>query len=118
SPIYTRVMNDLGLSYSLKQQLQSATHDSVGQFNLPLGAVDASQQRSALARFMAQRISWLTRSESRYSALPNLTLGRPDQPPPTGRNRTLLAVQSLSGLEQHTRVVEGRNAKATDDPAN
>src|SRR5215831_1841879 len=100
SPVYTRVMNDLGLSYSLKQQLSSATRNRLVEFDLPLGTEEASRERTALANLLAGRLSWLTRSQARYSALPDLTLTqRPDQAPTTARGRTVATLQSLSGLE-------------------
>jgi hypothetical protein len=117
SPVYTRVMNDLGLTYSLNQQLRASTRNSVAIFALPLGTEQAAASRESLARLMASRISWLIGSEERYSALPNLSLAAPGQPPPNDPLRTMLQVQSLTNFETHTRVVEGRAARPATSPA-
>jgi FtsX-like permease family protein len=114
SPVYTRVMNDLGLEYALKQQIGSATHNSVNEFDMPLGTTQAANERGELARLVAGRLSWLTSSEARYGSLPNLNLAGPDG---LGRaDRALVTIQTLSGFEDHSRIVEGRQPTPTADP--
>src|SRR5215211_2672960 len=95
SPVYTRVMNDLGLQTSLKEQIGSASRNSVTRFGLPLGDPQSGKQSAALASVFSKELGWLTASEARYGALNALTLGRAGQPVATGRFRDLGALQSL-----------------------
>jgi len=109
SPIYTRVMNDLGLNYSLKEHLRSTSRNTLFQFGLPLGSADAAQRQRDMLQLMADKTAWFTGSEVRYGALPDLTYvqeGR--QTVPTDQFRTVLTLQTMSGLADHVTVVEGR----------
>ncbi len=117
SPIYTRVMSDLGLNFSLKEGLRSASRNSLIQFGLPLGSEEASTETNALGRAAAEEISWFTGSEARYSALTDLTLAYEGQPVATDRFRTTVTLQALSGLDAHVRVVQGRMPLPTSDPS-
>ncbi len=117
TPVYTRVMNDLGLDFSLKQQLRSASRNTIIQFGLPLGSEEGARERLALTRLMAEKLSWLTAEEARFGALPDLTLAGEGEAPSTDRFRTLLTLETQTGLENHTRLVEGRYARPTADPA-
>ncbi len=118
SPVYTRVMSDLGLEASLKKQIGSASRNGFVQFGLPLGAPESADQRRTLASILSDEISWLSGSEVRYSATPLLTLTQTGQPYPTGNGRTLtqVKVETMSGLDDHVRVDAGQMAKATEDP--
>ncbi len=114
SPIYTRVMTDLGLTSSLEEQLRSASRMSVIRFDLPLGSHEAADIDRSLARMTAEETSWFAASEARYGALPDLTYAREGQPVPTNRDRTTVTLQTLSGLEDHVRV-HGRLPRGSDD---
>src|SRR3954469_4532477 len=116
APVYTRVMNDLGLQSSLKQQLQSSTRNGFSRFDLPLGSEPAVPEERALTSILADEVSWFSESEVRYAALNTLTFGREGQAMPTDRFRLLVDLQALSGVDSHLRVVDGRLAQATGDP--
>lgn len=109
SPIYTRVMSDLGLEYSLKERLRSVSRAGAIQFGLPLGTQQAAAERLALAEMLDERLSWLTDYEVRYAAVQrDMTHAVAGQPVPTGAFRTTLTLQTVSGLEERVRIVEGR----------
>ena len=116
APVYTRVMNDLGLQTSLKQQLQSSTRNGFTRFDLPLGSDSAVAEERALTAILADEVSWFSESEVRNAALTTLTFGREGQPPATDRFRLLVDLHTLSDVDAHLRVVDGRLAQATSDP--
>jgi ABC-type lipoprotein release transport system permease subunit len=118
SPIYTRVMNDLGLDVSLKEHLRSSTRNSIFQFQLPLGSREQADKSRDMLRILADRTAWLTGSEVRYAALPELPLAEEGKPIPADRFRTLLTLQAISGLQDHVKVTEGRLAEPSSDPTN
>jgi ABC-type antimicrobial peptide transport system permease subunit len=119
SPIYTRVMSDLGLEYSLRERLERSSRTTAIRFGLPLGTAPAALEKQTIAALMDERLSWFTSSEVRYGAVQrDLTLAREGEPVPTGRFRTVLTLQTVSGLEDHVRVVDGRlPAGASDSQA-
>src|SRR3990170_2142086 len=116
SPTYTRVMSDLGLESSLKERLRTSTRSSLIRFGLALGTPEATEEIDALGRAMAQEISWFTGSEARFASAADLTYAREGQPLPTGRLRTVVSLQSMSGLSDHVLVVQGRLPNPTSDP--
>src|SRR5207237_7752118 len=79
APVYTRVMNDLGLQSSLKQQLASSTRNGFTRFDLALGSESAASEERALTSILADEVSWFSESEVRYAALNTLTFGRDGQ---------------------------------------
>src|SRR5262245_34411427 len=103
SPVYTRVMSDLGLAASLDKQIGSASRNGFVRFDLPLGAQSSTDERRELASILSDEISWLSASEVRFGATPNLTLARPGQPFPVGSARTLpqAKVVTASNLNDH-----------------
>lgn len=108
SPIYTRVMNDLGLDYSLKEHLRSSSRNTLMKFGQPLGSDEAAANARQTLQMLAARTSWFTGSEVRYAALPDLPLAEEGEDVPNDRFRTVLTLQTFSDLEGSTRVVEGR----------
>src|SRR3954470_14262417 len=69
APVYTRVMNDLGLTASLKQQVGSASRNGIIRFDLPLGAPSTASEQRALTGILAQETSWFTGYEVRYGSV-------------------------------------------------
>ena len=117
SPIYTRVMNDLGLLEALERQIGSASRNGAFVAGNRLGEPENARRARELAQMMSEEIGWFTEYEVRFGALPAMTLAREGQPAPTGRDRTLIAVQSISGLDEQVNIVEGRAPRATSNPA-
>ncbi len=111
SPIYTRVMNDLGLDFSLKEHLRSTSRNSLISFGQPLGGEQGAAANRQLVQALASKTAWFTGSEVRYGALPDLTQAEEGKPVPTGQFRTVVTLQTLSGLDEHVDVTEGRLPK-------
>jgi hypothetical protein len=116
SPIYTRVMNDLGLRHSLESGLGDATRNTVVRFDLALGSAESAALSAEIRETTAAKVGWLTLTEVRYGAASVLTLGSQGQPLPTDRLRPLAFLQTISGLEEKVRVVEGRLPVPTSAP--
>ena len=116
SPVYTRVMNDLGLQESLDDRLRGASRNGFAMVPTPLGDGDAIRQQQELARTMSVEIGWFIGDEVRFGALPDLDLARVGQTIADPRERVLVRFMGIAGLEDHVRIVEGRAARPTDAP--
>lgn len=117
SPVYTRVMNDLGLNTSLKKQIGSASRNGAGFINMPLGDPAAIAKEEEVVRLLAGELGWLTAEEVRYGSLPTFGLIRGEETPIPSQPEYMAKLQGVSGLEKHVRVLEGRLAEPTDDPS-
>ena len=116
SPIYTRVMNDLGLQQSLQEQIGSAGHNTLFDFGAPFGSETAADNAGLMAALLSEEIGWFTESEARYGAVGPFTLGRAGRPLSEDPLRRLVTLQTLSGFEEHVRVVEGSLPQPASDP--
>ncbi|MGH8165723.1 MAG: hypothetical protein ACREQ1_00700, partial [Woeseiaceae bacterium] len=116
SPVYTRVMNDLGLQEALQRQVGSASRNGLVIIGDPLGDPDTARRQQELAQVMSEEIGWFSETEVRYGAMPFQTLAMPEQPVPTDRGRTLISVQSMSGIDEHVNILEGRAPQPTSSP--
>ena len=117
SPVYTRVMNDLGLQESLDDRLQGASRNGFVIVPTPLGDADAIRQQQELARAMSLEIGWFSQDEVRFGALPSLSLARLGQRVPAPDEPVLVRFMGISDLEDHVRFVEGRAANPTENPS-
>ena len=116
SPVYTRVMNDQGLSVALEKQIGSSSRNGLIRFGT-FGTPDAAADMEELGAILSEELSWLTASEVRYGRLPELTLRREGEPVRTDPFRPRLSLQALSDIGDHVRLAEGRLAQPTTDPA-
>lgn len=116
SPVYTRVMNDLGLQQSLEERLQGFSRNGFVMVPTPLGDPDAIRTQQELARAMSEEIGWFTQDEVRYGSLPNMNLLRGGKLVPRPEEPVLVKFMGITGIEDHVRFVEGRPAMPTDDP--
>jgi len=117
SPVYTRVMNDLGLRESLQEQIGGSSRNGFVLVPVPLGDAATAERERQLARVLTEEIGWFTGYEVRYGALPPMTLAREGEPAPTAVDRTLTSLHSMSGFDGHVRFVDGRAPRPTDDPS-
>jgi ABC-type lipoprotein release transport system permease subunit len=116
SPVYTRVMNDLGLQASLQQQIGSASRNGAIVHGQVLGDAGNGRRAQELAQTMSEEIGWFTETEVRFGAMPFLTLAREGQALATGMDRPLIRATTMSGIEDHVNVVEGRLPLPTTNP--
>jgi ABC-type antimicrobial peptide transport system permease subunit len=116
SPVYTRVMNDLGLQESLAARIQGYSRNGFDMVPTPLGDPEAIQQQKELAQAISEEIGWFTQSEVRFGSLPTMNLLKGGQLAPTSDEPVLVQFQGITHVEDHVKIVEGRAAQATDDP--
>jgi hypothetical protein len=116
SPVYTRVMNDLGLQESLEDQIGGASRNGAILLGQELGEPDNARREQELAQMMSREIGWFTDYEVRYGALPLHLLAREGQSYRPGRDSPLIAVRSMSGLEERVNIVVGRAPEPTSEP--
>ena len=67
---------------------------------------------------MSEEIGWFNQTEVRYGAMDMISLTAPGKPIPTGIAAPLIRIQTLSGLEDHVNLIDGRFAKPTTDANN
>jgi putative ABC transport system permease protein len=116
SPVYTRVMNDLGLQESLEDRLQGYSRNGFTMVPTPLGDANAIRKQQELAQYMSEEIGWFTQDEVRYGSLPNMNLLKGGNLVPPPEEIVLVKFQGVTGLENHVRYVEGRPAEPSADP--
>ncbi len=117
APVYTRVMNDLGLQESLRRQIGSATRMGLIAFDLRLGSEEAAQQRQRMEALASTEVGWLTASEARGAGLVDLTLARPGQPFRDDQFRTVAELYTVSDFSEKVQVIAGRLPQPTSDPS-
>ena len=116
SPVYTRVMNDLGLQQSLEKTLRSSSRNGFTMVPIPLGDPAVVRQQQELARAMSEEIGWFTKDEVRFGSLPLMTLARGGKLVTTPDEPVLIRVQGITRIEDHVNFVSGRAAQPTNDP--
>src|SRR3990170_1893262 len=67
SPIYTRVMSDLGLREAVNRELRFATRSTLIKTELHLGTEAAAGESAHVAQIMTEELGWLAASEVRYA---------------------------------------------------
>ncbi|MCC6383173.1 MAG: FtsX-like permease family protein [Dehalococcoidia bacterium] len=110
APIYARSMADLGLTYTIRQELAGGPGTRV-QLRTALQLADAKALRAAVEQRIDERAGWFRSSQARHVRLGWFPMGTPGEAGRTGA--PLGQPQSLSGYETHVRVVSGRLPQAT-----
>src|SRR5688572_1173561 len=116
SPVYTRVMNDLGLQESLEDQIGSSSRNGFFIQSQRLGDPGNARREQELAQAMSREIGWFNEYEVRYGGLPFQLLAREGQSYRPGRDSPLIAVRSMSDIEEHVNIVDGRAPEPTANP--
>jgi len=111
APIYARTMADLGLTFTIREELRQTPNIRVEFQDLALGTREGTAFRSALDQRIDERIGWLRKSQSLSLRAGRFTIEGDNEPesalPPLGQ------LQSLTNYEDHVRVVEGRLPEPT-----
>ncbi len=118
SPVYTRVMNDLGLQSSLKARLGIAGINTAIETGQPFGTPETAASSKTLTDMVSQEIGWFTASEVRYGSLALQTFSLPGEEPSTDPLKPLVQLETVSSYDDHVVVTDGRMAQPTDDPNN
>lgn len=105
APIYARAMADLGLTFTVRDELRTQSGTQVVVESVPIAADRGVQLRNALETRIDERIGWFRASQSRFIQLGRFGIAAPGDPPKTGLFQA--QPQSLTGYESHIRVVSG-----------
>lgn len=106
SPIYARTMADLGLTFTVRDELSETPGNRVEFRNVALQSEEARNLRTAVAQRIEERLGWFAEGTSLYLRGPRFTIAREGEPPQL--QAPLGHLQSMEGFEQHVSVVEGR----------
>jgi len=106
APIYARTMSDLGLTFTVRDELNDGPGNRVVFRAVPLATEEGIELRETIERRIGERIGWFEGSSSRHLLTGRFFLGVDGaDPAPTGA--PLGQVQSLTGYEEHVRLIDG-----------
>jgi hypothetical protein len=111
APIYARTMADLGLTFIVREELNATPGNRVQFAAIPLATDEGKQTKDAVAARIEERVGWFEASSSRYLRTGRFFTGA------DGAEVTWLSpqgqIQSLTGYEDHVRLLEGEFPKTT-----
>ncbi|MEP6872123.1 MAG: FtsX-like permease family protein, partial [Anaerolineaceae bacterium] len=112
APIYARAMSDLGLRFLISDELNGRHAVWVNLAELPVASPDGKALQQAVEKQIVARTSWYADSMAR-----NITLGKfklENSATSPLEQRLLGQPESLTGYENHVRVVSGRLPAKSD----
>ena len=112
APIYSRAMADLGLTYTIRNDLKDNANSRVEFAGVPLKSAEGVELRGAIERRIDERIGWFRTTQTRAIRLGRFTLGRPGVEAKGAQ--PLGEPQSIQEYEGHVRLVAGTLPAATD----
>lgn len=115
SPVYTRVMNDLGLETALRQRLGRETRNTGIQINMPFGSERAAREAAFVTSVVSEELGWFTRSHVSYGSIVVFDYTREGEAVVNDPLRPLIQLQTASGFDDRVRVLEGRLARPTSN---
>jgi ABC-type lipoprotein release transport system permease subunit len=104
-------MADLGLTFVIREDLQSTPSTSVEFRNLPLQTEEGRALRAAIEHRIDERLGWFRASQALSMKAGRFVVSKGSEPP--ARLAPLGQIQSLSGYETHVRIINGRLPAAT-----
>ena len=106
APIYARTMANLGLTFTVRDQLGESPGNRVTLTSVPLRTAEGEALRQAIERRIAERIGWFAGGQSRVLVGPRFFLAPPDEPvPPLA---PIGQLQSITDYEDHITLLEGQ----------
>jgi len=109
APVYARAMADLGLTFTVRDQLNESPGNRVTFTAIPLATDEGIELKQAIERRIDERIGWFAGSSARYHRTGRFFAGV------NGAETTWLSplgqIQSLTGYEEHVRLIEGELPK-------
>ena len=113
APIYSRAMADLGLTYTIRSELQGNANTRVEFFGVGLQTEEGKALRASVEQRITERVGWFRTDQYRVIRLGRFGVAMPGDPLTKGR-LPLGEPQSLKGYESHVRVVSGTLPAITD----
>ena len=106
APIYARAMADLGLKFTVRDELRGEPTIRTGIEAQQLGSPDSLAVREAIEARIDERLGWFSLDRSIVVQSARLTVGRSGGEPRAGT--TLGVVYAVEGFERHVSLQEGR----------
>ena len=106
APIYARAMADLGLKFTVRDELRGEPSIRAGIEAQQLATPDSLAVREAVEARIDERLGWFARERSIVVESARLTIGRTGQEPREGT--TLGVLYAIEGFERHVSLEEGR----------
>ncbi|MEO8538526.1 MAG: FtsX-like permease family protein [bacterium] len=106
APVYARTMSDLGLTFTVRDKLNATPGNRVDFTAIPLKTKEGEAVKQAVASRIDERIGWFSPAEARYLRTGRFFIG-PDGADPAATGAPLGQLQSLTGYEDHVRLVAG-----------
>ncbi|MDZ7729669.1 MAG: FtsX-like permease family protein [Dehalococcoidia bacterium] len=104
APIYARTMSDLGLTFSIREELPSGPGTRVIVRDVPISEA-GDPLREAVSGRVQDRIGWFTRATELFERTGPIPVGKPGEERPA--NGPAVQLQSLTGWEPHVAVTDG-----------
>ena len=116
APIYARAMADLGLKFTVRDELRGEPSIRAGIEAQQLATPDSLAVREAVEDRIDERLGWFALDRSVVVESARLTIGESGEEPRAGR--TLGVLYAIEGFEEYVSVDEGHLPSATgpDEP--
>jgi ABC-type lipoprotein release transport system permease subunit len=111
APIYARAMADLGLTFTIQQDLEGRSESRVEFPSIALQSPEGVALRETIERRIGERLGWFTDSVVRGVRLGRFTITTDGTP--VGGNPPNAEPAAFQDYEDHVRVVEGRLPRRT-----
>ena len=106
APIYARAMADLGLKFTVRDELRGEPSIRTGIEGQQLGTPDSRAVIEAVEARIDERLGWFVNERSIVVESGRLTIGRTGDEPRAGTNLGVL--YAIEGFERHVALDEGR----------
>ena len=106
APIYARAMADLGLKFTVRDELRDEPSIRAGVEAQQLATADALSVRAAVEERLEARLGWFARERSVVVESARLTIGRTGEEPRAGS--PLGVLYAVEGFEGRVTLEEGR----------
>ena len=106
APIYARAMADLGLKFTVRDELRGEPSIRAGIEAQQLATPDSLAVREAVEARIDERLGWFAQERSIVVESARLTIGRTGEEPREGT--TLGVLYAIEGFERYVSVEEGR----------
>ncbi|MEZ4493754.1 MAG: FtsX-like permease family protein [Dehalococcoidia bacterium] len=107
APIYARTMGDLGLTFVVREDLESTSATRILLRDAEIGTSDGQALSDAIDARIDERAGWFTGSIARYELGARFTIaGETEIEPVFGQ--PYLELQAFEGYEEHVSIDEGR----------
>jgi len=111
APIYARAMADLGLTFTIRDELEGRDTVRVEFRQQPLATEEGREFAATVERRIDERVGWFREGESRYIRVGWFPAYLPGDSDRAGA--PLAELQSLTGFEGHVQLLEGRLPEPT-----